>query len=63
MTKEIVITVPDHYDLKKKGFNSHTLNNCEKCDFHTPDAGLYIKHLYDHVMAEGDNPETLTTAP
>lgn len=61
MTKEIVITVPDNFN-PRKGFNSHTMFNCEKCEFHTPDSAIYVKHMMDHVLQE-EEPETLTTAP
>jgi hypothetical protein len=62
MTKQIVITVPDNYDAKKKGLNVNTMMSCDKCEFLTPDMALFVKHTYDHVMSE-EQPETLTTAP
>jgi hypothetical protein len=61
LTKQITITIPDNYDLQKKGLNYHTMMGCDKCDFLTPDMALFVKHAYEHVMNE--QPEELTTAP
>ena len=60
--KTITISLPDNYDLRKKGFNSNTMMNCDKCEFHTPDSAMYVRHMMNHIMEE-EQPETLTTAP
>lgn len=57
----LTVTVPDNWP-KHKSWNSATLMNCDKCEFHTPDVATYIRHAQHHILQE-DQPETLTVAP